>query len=177
LKNYYEILEISPQAGPDEIKTAYRKLVKRFHPDKHGDSHWSNEQFRLIQEAYLVLSNPDKRYFYDRKLNDPFFEEEIILETTITPDYRYVSVPRQKIHPIAYYAIIATVSLFLSAVGLMIYISLSPDDAHPEIKRYKEWFFDDPDAKKMKELQRITDSLNNLYKEEEYPDPAKISRE
>lgn len=57
----YNILEVSKDASPDEIKSAYRKLALRNHPDKGGDP----EKFKEIQKAYSVLSDAEKRQMYD----------------------------------------------------------------------------------------------------------------
>ena len=59
--DYYEILGVNHTTTPNEIKKAYRKLASKHHPDKGGDA----EQFKKIQEAYEVLSDPDKKYEYD----------------------------------------------------------------------------------------------------------------
>ncbi len=68
VKNYYRILEVSENAGFEEIKAAYRRLAKKYHPDKHfGDKHYE-ELFKEIQIAYSVLSDPGKRRRYDVKL-------------------------------------------------------------------------------------------------------------
>ena len=65
-KNYFTILGISPTATADEIRSAYRRLVKEFHPDYYaGDS----ETFRDIQEAYYVLGNIRRRREYERKIS------------------------------------------------------------------------------------------------------------
>jgi DnaJ-class molecular chaperone len=57
LKEYYDILGISPSASDDEIKQAYRKLAREHHPDKGGNK----EHFQKIQQAYEILSDPNKR--------------------------------------------------------------------------------------------------------------------
>ena len=65
-KSYFTILGISPTATADEIRSAYRRLVKEFHPDYYaGDS----ETFRDIQEAYYVLGNVRRRREYERKIS------------------------------------------------------------------------------------------------------------
>lgn len=63
--SYYEILGIQKTATQDEIKTAYRSLVKCYHPDVNPAANAAT-MFRLIQEAYETLSDPQKRSNYDR---------------------------------------------------------------------------------------------------------------
>jgi len=63
--DYYDILGVSVNATEDEIKKAYRKLALQWHPDKNNSSD-AEEIFKLITEAYEVLSNPESRRKYDR---------------------------------------------------------------------------------------------------------------
>ena len=64
--NLYEILEIDKNSSTKEIKKHYYSLSKKYHPDKNNGI--SDEKFKLLSEAYSVLSNPKKRYLYDMKL-------------------------------------------------------------------------------------------------------------
>ena len=64
-KDYYQILGLTPDASPDEIKRMYRQLVKQLHPDVSGDP-GSAKQFSEIDEAYDVLGNAQAKWEYDR---------------------------------------------------------------------------------------------------------------
>jgi molecular chaperone DnaJ len=65
LKDYYEILNVSKDASLDEIKAAYRKLAKKYHPDLNPNDKEAEQKFKEINEAYEVLSDPEKRRRYD----------------------------------------------------------------------------------------------------------------
>ncbi len=65
-RDYYEILEVSKNATPDELKKAYRKQALRYHPDKNPGDHASEDKFKEAAEAYEVLNDPNKRSRYDQ---------------------------------------------------------------------------------------------------------------
>jgi len=64
--DYYELLEISKDANEAQIKKAYRKLALKYHPDRNQGDKEAEEKFKLVNEAYQVLSDPQKRATYDR---------------------------------------------------------------------------------------------------------------
>jgi len=65
-RDYYEILEITRTATDQEIKSSYRKLALKYHPDRNPGDKAAEEQFKLAAEAYSILSDADKRARYDR---------------------------------------------------------------------------------------------------------------
>ena len=66
--NYYKILKVNQDATTAEIKSAYRKLARKKHPDLNDGKAESSQEFAQIADAYKVLSNPQSRAFYDKQL-------------------------------------------------------------------------------------------------------------
>jgi DnaJ-class molecular chaperone len=66
IKDYYEVLGVKHDASDDEVKKAYRKLARKFHPDLNPGDKAAEEQFKNLQEAYDVLSNAEDRKLYDQ---------------------------------------------------------------------------------------------------------------
>src|SRR5262245_23836151 len=64
-RDYYEILEVTRTSSDGEIKSAYRKIAMKFHPDRNPGDKEAEEKFKEAAEAYSVLSDPDKRKRYD----------------------------------------------------------------------------------------------------------------
>jgi curved DNA-binding protein CbpA len=66
--NYYEILKVSPEASRAEIRSAYRRLARKLHPDKNNGSEETALKFAAIAEAYEVLGNIKERVNYDKRI-------------------------------------------------------------------------------------------------------------
>ena len=65
-RDYYEVLGVSRNASEKEIKSAYRKLAKKYHPDSNQGNQDAENKFKEASEAYSVLSDPEKRKQYDQ---------------------------------------------------------------------------------------------------------------
>ena len=65
-KDYYKILGVERKAADEDIKRAYRKLAMKLHPDRNPDNPQAEEKFKEVNEAYQVLSDPQKRQRYDQ---------------------------------------------------------------------------------------------------------------
>ena len=65
-KDYYKILGLQKNASKEEIKRAFRKLARKYHPDVNPDEAKSGEKFKEITEAYGILNNDKKREMYDK---------------------------------------------------------------------------------------------------------------
>src|SRR6185503_10568321 len=65
-RDYYDILGVARDASADEIKRAHRKLARQYHPDMNKNNPSATDKFKEVQEAYDVLSDPEKRKAYDQ---------------------------------------------------------------------------------------------------------------
>src|SRR5437762_4854025 len=65
-RDYYQTLGVPKTASEDEIRSAFRKLARKYHPDVAKDKKAAEEKFKEINEAYEVLSDPEKRKKYDQ---------------------------------------------------------------------------------------------------------------
>eukprot|EP00757_Euglenozoa_sp_SAG-D1_P011771 gene11771-3484_t len=62
---FYDALSVAPDAAPDQIKRAYRKMALKYHPDKNQGDSEAEAMFKKVGEAYECLSDEDKRKLYD----------------------------------------------------------------------------------------------------------------
>ncbi len=74
--NFYELLGVTPQASQTDIKSAFKRLALQYHPDRNPDNPEAEEKFKIINEAYHVLSNEHLRFNYDQKLYGQYSTEE-----------------------------------------------------------------------------------------------------
>src|SRR5262245_43033991 len=65
-RDYYETLGVKKDASEADIKRAYRKLARQYHPDRNPGDKQAEERFKEVQDAYDVLSDKEKRAYYDR---------------------------------------------------------------------------------------------------------------
>jgi curved DNA-binding protein CbpA len=134
--NYYNILGVAPTASDKEIKLAFKRLAIQYHPDKHQGNEKFAEQFKVVNEAYQVLSDPTKRSFHDLRLQYAREHERIrqqqaqqrarypqTREPASVSERHYRSIPKQKrfsrkdFYVVA--AIFATIILFSMSVSFI----------------------------------------------------------
>ena len=132
-QDYYQVLDVSYNASSADVKLAYRQLAKRYHPDANAGDKDKEEMFKLISEAYNVLSNTDKKASYDLSLLLGLYEDEKSQSTRATkartqPQYTYrppVSVYYSKLTYVGMtvLVLILVASILLVPVGLSRYSS------------------------------------------------------
>ncbi|MDA1275899.1 MAG: DnaJ domain-containing protein [Verrucomicrobia bacterium] len=95
-KDYYKILGLARNADQDEVRVAYRKLARRFHPDVADNKEAGEEIFKEINEAYEILSHPEKRKKYCRSGNPKHSNQEFDTYTNRSANNRGSNQPQTK---------------------------------------------------------------------------------
>lgn len=88
IKDYYEILEVERTASQKDIKEAYHKLIKIYHPDNHPGNQKIVEKFYEISEAYRNLGDLDSRLYYSIKLNKDLLDKVLKHKKIEIPGYK-----------------------------------------------------------------------------------------
>lgn len=86
MKDYYGLLGVTPDATPEQIKSAYRKKAAQFHPDRNPDPH-AADQFRAVQEAYEVLTDAKQRQTYDEKRHKSLIDDPLAVAADLWSNY------------------------------------------------------------------------------------------
>ncbi len=143
VRNYYTILGVASGAAQDEIKAAYRRLVRQFHPDKN----YGNEKhFKLIQEAYEVLSDEKKRDHFDAQLAYETYTKDPDELTKFLKDQKYKpkryraprpeseEQPKRKLVFNSTSALVASIVVLVALVNVIIFRGRLASDSEDEIQ-------------------------------------------
>ncbi len=104
--NYYENLKVSPKASNAEIKSAYRRLARKLHPDKNNGSEDKAREFAMVAKAYEILGNPQLRADYDRQILQAEYKSTANGNSVFTSDNDYARRWRQMAYERRYNEII-----------------------------------------------------------------------
>jgi curved DNA-binding protein CbpA len=118
---YYDILRVSRRAAPDGVRTAYRKLAQKYHPDKLPGNADAVRIMAMLNEAYGVLSDADRRAHYDRRIED----ERACAQRRLRR--RFAPVPVEV--PTAawpWYLLFATIAFAVATIGIVLYKTVVP---------------------------------------------------
>ena len=116
---YYDILRVGPKAGPASVRTAYRRLAQKYHPDKLPGNADAVRVMVMLNEAYGVLSDPDRRASYDRLIAADYS----CARTARLARIAAVEVP-QAAWP--WYLVFATIAFAAATVGTVVYKAVVP---------------------------------------------------
>jgi curved DNA-binding protein CbpA len=92
--SYYQVLELASNASAAQIKSSYRRLARRYHPDLNGDDQVARDKFEQVAQAYRVLSDPNLRSQYDQQLKHGSFDS---FQPGRSPQARYTRLYEQGI--------------------------------------------------------------------------------
>jgi curved DNA-binding protein CbpA len=116
---YYEILKVNRRAAPEGVRAAYRRLAQKYHPDKLPGNTDAVRVMAMLNEAYGVLSDPDRRARYDRRVEDERAWAQRAARRGMTP----IEVPTAAW---PWYLLFATIAFALAAFATVVYKSMVP---------------------------------------------------
>ena len=114
---YYDILRVSRRAAPEGVRQAYRKLAQKYHPDKLPGNADAVRIMAMLNEAYGVLSDAERRAHYDRRIEDELVQRPL-RQRTATAHVPIAAWP--------WYLLFVTVAFAAAAVGTVIYKTVVP---------------------------------------------------
>ncbi|MDX1628706.1 MAG: DnaJ domain-containing protein [Fulvivirga sp.] len=118
-ENYYHILGLDNYASTDAVKQAYRKMAKKYHPDRHPDQPDYEEKFKRISLAYKTLSDKQKKADYDSKLSYQQYQAK----PRYTPRRKYYTTEKKQYTPMAWmYGKIFIIALIMAVILIPIYL-------------------------------------------------------
>lgn len=95
MKDYYKILGLKPDATSEQVRKAWHKLARKYHPDLHPDDKTAEEHFKLVAEAYEVLHDEGRRAIYDLTGGTVFYTN--IIEKPESRDYFYARIDKHDV--------------------------------------------------------------------------------
>ena len=112
---YYDILRVSRKAAPDGVRSAYRRLAQQYHPDKLPGNADAVRIMAMLNEAYGVLSDAERRAHYDRRIEDQRMPRSRGAAAADVPTAAWPG-----------YQLFATIAFAAAAVGTVIYKAVVP---------------------------------------------------
>jgi curved DNA-binding protein CbpA len=121
---YYEILGVSRRARPDRVRSAYRRLAQQYHPDKMPGNANAQHVMAAVNEAYAVLSDPDRRARYDERIESARARTRLAHE-------RFIARLDDPGAAWPWYLVLATIMFATAAVGISVYKNYVPGATSP----------------------------------------------
>jgi len=120
---YYELLGVSRRARSDSVRSAYRRLAQRYHPDKMPGNASAQQVMAALNEAYAVLSDPQQRARYDERIGQPRELQRQTRESVIALEDPGAAWP--------WYLLFATITFCAVAIGVPLYKNYVPGASAP----------------------------------------------
>ena len=166
MKDYYQILELSRSASITDVKSAFRRLSFKFHPDLNNEAD-AEDNFKNVNEAYQVLSDAFLRQVYDEKIN----RSCVVFTRSSTSNHIYKSSQQYKKNNYAYRNVIYIFLFFITAfIIFLVTPSISSVNTINEYKsnlskKAKEYYANSPEKNKHIEIIiRRTNSLVDMFR-------------